>query len=192
MINSSIHKILVATGSLIWCTSFFGEGFDKQPYSTFGIVISPILTIIGIICWFRFYRETRGYYPKIKTLWDNTIGFGSTLTLRSDFIRSHMLEFWTFWILLWMGLVLLAGLTFSNSDAFETAKQYCQTNQEIPSKTGEIKYYGTFISGEISTEEQKGFADLSFTIVGTKGNFHVNSKLVKKNGFWNVEKYKIR
>ena len=101
-------------------------------------------------------------------------------------------NFWTFWILSWMGITLLAGLTFRSSDAFETAKQYCQTNQKILSKTGDIKYYGTFISGEISKKEEKGFADISFTIVGTKENFHVNSKLVEKDGLWKVENFKIQ
>ncbi|EJF10134.1 cytochrome c oxidase assembly factor Coa1 family protein [Pontibacter sp. BAB1700] len=192
MAKPIIHKALVTTGCLIWCASFFGEAFNAQPYSTVGIIVSPILTVTGVILWLLYYRNTRGYYPKLKTVRDNTYSYGGQFTLGFDFLIKHVLEFWTLCILFWMGLVLLMVLTFRRSDAFEAAKQYCQTNQEILSQTGEIKYFGVLVAGNLSTGGQGGKADLSFSIVGTKGNFSAISRLTKQNLVWTVEELELR
>jgi hypothetical protein len=192
MVNHTTHRILVTTGCLLWCASFFGEAFNGQPYSTVGIIVSPILTVIGVIYWFKYYRATRGHYPKFKTVWDNMAYVGGHFTLGFEFLFKHVLEFWTFCILFWMGLVLIMVLTFRRSDAFEATKQYCQNNQEILSQTGEIKYYGVLVGGNMSTGGQGGKADLSFTIVGAKGNYSANSKLTKQSGVWTVENLQLR
>lgn len=192
MVNHTTHRILVTTGCLLWCASFFGEAFNGQPYSTVGIIVSPILTVIGVIYWFKYYLATRGHYPKFKTVWDNTAYVGGHFTLGFEFLFKHVLEFWTFCILFWMGLVLIMVLTFRRSDAFEATKQYCQNNQEILSETGEIKYYGVLVGGNMSTGGQGGKADLSFTIVGTNGSFSANSKLTKQSGVWTVENLQLR
>ncbi len=91
-----------------------------------------------------------------------------------------------------MGLVLIMVLTFRRSDAFEATKNYCQANQEILSQTGEIKYYGVLVGGNMSTGGQDGKADLSFTIIGTNGNFSANSELKKQSGVWTVENLNLR
>lgn len=37
------NRAFIMIGSLIWIASFFGEVFGFQPFSTIGIIISPIL-----------------------------------------------------------------------------------------------------------------------------------------------------
>lgn len=192
MKKTKTHRTLITTGCLMWFVSFFGEAFKGQPYSTIGIIISPILTVIGIFYWFNYYYTTRGHYPRFKTVWDNTSFIGGKFTLSFDFLLKHLLKFWTFCTLFWMGLVLMMGLTLRRSDAFEATKQYCQNNQEILSQTGEIKYYGILVGGNISTGGQGDKADLSFTIVGTKGNFNANSILSNQSGVLRVEKLELR
>lgn len=191
--NPTIHRVLVTTGCLMWIASFFGEAFGGQPYSTIGTIISPPMTIIGVIFWFKYYRRTRGHYPRLKSVWDNMSYLGGKFFLGFDFMFSHILEFWTFCILFWMGLVLIMVLTFRNSDAFEATKKYCQSHQEILSQTGTIKYYGVLVGGSISTGgSQGGNADFSFTIVGANGNFNANSKLTKQGSEWVVENVELR
>ena len=188
MINHSVHRILVTSGCLIWCASYLGEVFKGQPYSTLGIIVSPILIILGIYFWFKNYRATRGHNPRLETVWDNTTFIGGYFTLKVDFLLSHIFEFWTLCIIIWMGLALIFVITFRCSDAFEVTKQYCQNNQNILSQTGEIKYYGVFVSGGISSFGQNGKASLLYTIVGKKGNYSAHSNLVKQSGIWSVEK----
>lgn len=193
MTNSRIYKDLITTGCLLWCFSFFGEIANKQPYSTIGIIISPIITIIGIYYWFQYYHETRGYYPPIlKKINENIVSVGGTNTLKTDFLLSHILEFWTVCILFWMAMVLIGITTFKHTDAFNATKQYCETNQEVLSETGQIKYYGSFLTGSITNSwDSNGEADFYFTIVGKKGNFHASSVLTKTNGVWKVDKLEI-
>jgi len=192
MVNMARHRVLVATGCLLWCGSFFGEAYQGQPYSTVGIIISPILTIIGVFYWFKYYRVTRGHFPKFKTIWENTANIGGKFTLNFDFLMKHVLEFWTFCILLWMGLVLIMLFSFRCSDAFEAIKDYCQTNKKVLSHTGEIKYFGVLVAGNMTSGGQGGKADFSFTIVGTKGNFIAKSRLTMESGIWTVENFKLK
>ena len=98
----------------------------------------------------------------------------------------HILETWTFTVVGWMGIFLIAFLTFGQSKAFKTAKEYCENDSKILEKTGEISYYGLFVAGSISTSGQSGESELSFTIVGEKGNFNANATLIKHNSNWEV------
>ncbi len=192
MTNPSTHKILITTGCLLWCAAFVGEAFNGQPYSTIGIIVSPVLTVVGVFYWFKYYRATRGHYPRFLTVWDNMHYIGGKFWMGFDFMLNHLLEFWTTCILLWMGLVLIMVMTFRRSDAFEATKQYCQSNQEILSQTGTIKYYGVLVGGSISTGGEWGKANLTFSIVGTNGNFSANSKLTKQGGVWTIENLQLQ
>ncbi len=194
--NPTIHKTLITTGCLMWCVSFFGEIYGAQPYSTFGIIISPILTIVGVLYWFKYYRATRRHYPKFKTVRDNIQRLpkaGYHYTLNFDFFLKHIPECLTFCILVVMGVFVIMFATFRNSGAFQATKQYCSTNQEILSQTGNIQYFGTLVRGRISLHGQGGgSANLSFNIVGTEKNKRADAKLTKENGVWTVENVKLQ
>lgn len=190
-INPGIHKSLIVTGCFLWCVSAIGEAFNGQPYSTIGIVISPILLGVGIFYWVRYYRASRGYYPKLRTVWDSVVylGYGK-YTLDSDFGLKHIPEILTFSLLLCMWPPLIGNLASRRSDAFNAVKQYCQTNTDVLSQTGKIKYYGVWIG--ISNSKQEGKTDVSFHIVGTKGNFSAKSVVAEMNGILTVEKLELQ
>lgn len=182
------HKPYILLGCLIWIASFFGEIIKLQPYSTIGISISPLLTFFGIFHWFKFYKTTRGHYPRFfralknayKKMKENPFaGMGFTF--------KHLLESWTFFIVCWMCMVLIMFLTFGQSSAFNASKEYCNNNSKIIEKTGKIEYYGILISGKISNDwNTGGSAELNFTIVGENGNFTANAELIKYNDIWEV------
>ena len=189
MTQPVIHKPLILTGCFIWITSFFGEGLGYQPYSTFGIVISPFLISIGIFYWFKFYKLTRGHYPKFWTtykvitskMYNNPFdGF--------VFMFKHILETWTLTIVFWILLSITIFIVFRQSDAFEVTKKYCEKDKEVLIKTGKIKYYGLLVSGSIATQGQSGEAKFSFIIIGEKGVLSAKSELTKSNDEWTVER----
>lgn len=191
--HSDNYSTLITTGCLLWVVAFFTEANGLQPYSTVAIFISPIITLVGIFFWLKHYRATRGHYPRLKTIASNTEHTGGGhFTLNSDFLFSHLLEFWTACMLFWMGMVLLMVLTFGRSDAFEATKKYCESTHEIVEQTGAVKYYGVLVAGNISSKDNSGNADLSFTIVGEKGNFKAKSILTKENGIWKVESVELK
>jgi len=187
----SNHRFLITVGCLIWCASFFGETAHGQPYSTYGIIISPIVTLSGIYLWFIYYKKTRGHYPRLRTVIRNTSFVGNSWTVKVGFLFKHILEFWTVTILFWMALVLLMVLTFGRSDALAASKRYCLSDKSILTKTGEIKGFGVLVGGTITTSNDNGNADLSFTVVAERGNFSANALLTKDNGIWTVDSLSV-
>ena len=180
------HRPYILIGCLIWIAAFFGEAYGLQPYSTIGMLVSPPITIFGVICWFKFYKRTRGHYPRfVECFFERFVNLKNPLA-GIAFLFKHVLEFWTFAIICWMALFLIIFLTLGQSDAFKTAKKYCENNTEIIEKTGEIKYYGLLVEGNISTNGTSGESDLSFTIVGKNGVFKVKADLIKYNEAWEV------
>lgn len=186
------YEILITIGCILWILSFFGEINSCQPYSTIGIVFSSLLTILGVFKWFKHYKYLRGHYPSFWKTWEKIFpeGLNDPFAMMR-FILNHILQFWTFSIMVWMMMVLLGYLTFGQSNPFQEAKKYCESNKSILSKTGNIMYYGVFVGGTISTQGESGTATLSFTIVGTKGNFVASSELIKDDGFWKIEKLSV-
>lgn len=187
------YKISITVGCLIWIASFLGEAFGNQPYSTVGIIVSPLILSYGLFYWFKAYRSTRGHYPKF---W--TIGKGVWTKMKSNpfagmpFLFKYVLEFWTFCIVFWMALVLVGYLTFGQSDAFQATKDYCKSDRTLLKKTGSIKYFGVLVGGTIATQGESGNASLSFTIVGSKGNFSATSEVSKEDGEWTVDNLNLQ
>lgn len=192
MPNSTIHKVLVTTGCLLWCVSFLGEALAYQPYSTVGLVLSPLLTVIGIVFWLKYYRATKGHNPDVFAAFDSIPHFGKNFMTGFQILSDNRLEFWTIIILVWMLLSAAIFLPFRSSDIFKATKEYCETNEAVLSRTGTIKYYGLLAGGDTSIGDEQGDADITFTIVGTKGNFSANSKLTMQNGKWTVDKLEFR
>lgn len=169
--------------------SFLGEAFSCQPFSTIGIIISPILTFVGMFFWVKFYKRNRGYYPNIGNIWSNISNRAGTFYIDSEYLANHFLEFITSWVLILMISVLASVLIFKQSDSFKATKKYCESEKYILAKTGKIKYYGVLVSGSIVVESKANF---SFTIVGMNGNFRANSKVIKNNGEWIVESVELQ
>jgi hypothetical protein len=170
-----------------------GEAFAFQPFSTIGILIAPVLIIEGIFLWFKFYKRSRGHYPRfiLTALRLFKESLRNPLAMM-EFMLKHLLEFWTFCIVFWVGMVILMFLTFRQSDAFEATKTYCENDGEIIDKTGEIYYYGVLVGGTMTTKfDGTGHAEMSFTIVGKKGNFTAKSFIERSDSYWEVSSVKI-
>ncbi len=186
------HRPYILIGSLIWIASFLGEAFKFQPYSTIGIIISPIITFWGVYHWFIFYKNTKGHYPKfIKTSTEKSRKMRDNPFYGIKFMFTHTQETWAFTIVIWMILTITIFLSFGQSNAFKAAKNYCQNNTEIIEKTGKIEYYGILIGGSLSTKGETGSSDFTFTIVAENGNFNANAKLIKSNYVWKVTELKV-
>ena len=187
------HKIFILIGCLTWIASFFSEEANLQPYSTIGMLISPIITIVGIILWFKYYKNTRGYYPKFfSKLGEIQEKMRKNPFAGIGFQFTYILEFWTFIILFWMGLVFIGYLSFGQSAAFKASKLYCETNKELIDKTGKIKYYGILMSASISTSGQSGSSTFSFTVIAEKGIFSGESELIKSDNKWIVQNLTLK
>lgn len=187
------HQLLIITGCILYIISFFLEIANYQPYSTAGLLLSPILTIIGLIYWLKFYKTTKGNYPNFFKKWKEYL---STMKLNPFngiiFLFKNVLSFWTLAIVFGMISTLVFNLIFKQSNAFRETQAYCKTNKEILLKTGKIKYFGIIVSGKIKEGEETGDAEFYFTIVGAKGNFSAKSELTKMEDKWTVDNVQLQ
>jgi hypothetical protein len=192
MTNRINHKPYIASGYIIWMASFFGEVSHMQPYSTIGLIISPVLTVFGVFHWFKYYKNTRVHSPQFFKLFKQMFSrMRSNPFAGIDYQFKYFFEFQTFIVLSFMGAVLLGFLALGQSKAFKLSKEYCKSDNEIIEKTGKIKYFSPLIAGHISLNGQCGSAEFSFTAVGEQGNFTIKSELTKSDGEWIANKIRL-
>lgn len=128
------------------------------------------LTSIGLIG--LLFKEIKSQNASIKETTLDKIGIGI-----SSFI-----------------FILFASVIFllNNSDACKASKKYIINSEEIKSEVGEINGFGTFLSGEFSTqtnsEGQKGNASFNLIIKGDKAYKSVTVIVLKEYGKdWEVQ-----
>ena len=68
-------------------------------------------------------------------------------------------------VLFVVGIGWFVFSTIGNSEAAETARTYLRTNEELKRDIGEVKDFGSFVTGNINTENQNGEATLEFESV---------------------------
>lgn len=95
-------------------------------------------------------------------------------------------------IILLVGIFVgaIAGITFysiSHSQAAETAKEFLKKNETLKKDIGEVKDFGTFITGSIKTRNNEGAAALSLKVIGEKKTVNADVILMYRDGSnWRV------
>lgn len=84
----------------------------------------------------------------------------------------------------------IVGITFytiGNSEAAQTAKEFLKKNETLKKDTGEVKDFGTFITGNIKTRNNDGIAALNLKVIGEKKTVSANVSLMYREGSsWRV------
>lgn len=179
------HQIGCTAGCLLWVLSFIGEDKGGQPFSTAGLLLAPVITLVGVYFWWDYYTTQKGHGPKLPSLTTLLLNY----TFRRHFIGKHILEYLTFCLLLWMIMTFVITSILSNSDAFVATQNYCESNREVLQKTGDIHYYGLLVFGDLP---DLASGHLHFTIVGSKGNFNAHATLVQLDNVWRVQKFDLK
>jgi len=167
--RSSNYSAFISIGALLWVFSFFGESFLLQPYSTYGIFVSPIILFIGIVMWF--------YYQKKKL---NLVTFNDLFSapLKLD----GLTKVWVVLIVWWILLFFVISFGFGNSEAIRVAKDYCIRSDKVIARAGKIQSFGLLLSGEGTRES----GHYTISVVGEKENFRVEVYLVRNSSGWEV------
>jgi hypothetical protein len=91
-------------------------------------------------------------------------------------------------IVIFVGAIV--GITFysiGNSEAAQTAKQFLKKNETLKKDIGEVKDFGTFITGNIKTRNNDGIAALNLKVIGDKKTVSTNVSLMYRDGSsWRV------
>lgn len=77
--------------------------------------------------------------------------------------------------------------TIGNSEAAETARTYLRNNQKLKSDIGEVKDFGSLVTGSIKKENSSGEATLNFKVIGEKRTVNATVDLsYRSNRDWRV------
>ena len=80
------------------------------------------------------------------------------------------------------GIVGFALYTVGNSDAAVTAKQFLRDNQRLKDDIGEVKDFGTIVTGSVNIHNSNGDATIGLKIFGERGTVHATVGLAYRDG----------
>jgi hypothetical protein len=79
-------------------------------------------------------------------------------------------------------IVGFAFYSIGNSQAATTAKNFLKNNQKLKQDIGEVKDFGTFVTGGINVNNDSGEATLHLKVFGEKATVNASVDLVYRNG----------
>ena len=94
----------------------------------------------------------------------------------------------TFLVLLFVvGIVGFAFYSISNSQAAVTAKDFLRHNEKLKGDIGEVKDFGSFITGSVNINNDSGEAVINVKVIGDRETVNATVHLLYTNGqAWRV------
>jgi hypothetical protein len=85
------------------------------------------------------------------------------------------------------GIAWFALRTIANSEAAETARTFLRNNETLKQDIGEVKDFGTFVTGNINVQNTDGEATLVLKVIGEKRTVYATVNLsYRNNRSWRV------
>ena len=85
------------------------------------------------------------------------------------------------------GIAFFVFHTIGSSDAANTARTYLRDNKTLQQDIGEVKDFGTFVTGNINVSNGDGAATLYLKVIGEKRNVNARVDLsYRNNRAWRV------
>lgn len=80
------------------------------------------------------------------------------------------------------GIIGVAFYSVGRSEAAETARSFLRTNERLKQDIGEVKEFGSFVTGSININNSSGNATINLKVVGERQTVNASVDLVYKNG----------
>ena len=85
------------------------------------------------------------------------------------------------------GIAWFAFHTIANSEAADTGRTFLRNNEILKQDIGEVKEFGSFVTGNINVQNTDGEATLNFKVVGEKRTVNATVSLsYRNNRSWRV------
>jgi hypothetical protein len=85
------------------------------------------------------------------------------------------------------GILWFTFRTIGNSQAADAARTYLRDNQKLKADIGEVKEFGSFVTGSINVRNQDGDATLSLKVYGERKTVNATVDLMYRNNrAWRV------
>jgi Cytochrome oxidase complex assembly protein 1 len=79
------------------------------------------------------------------------------------------------------GILFFTFRTIGNSQAADRARTYLRNNQKLKADIGEVKDFGSFVTGSINVRNQNGDATLSLKVIGERKTVNATVDLMYRN-----------
>jgi Cytochrome oxidase complex assembly protein 1 len=79
------------------------------------------------------------------------------------------------------GILYFTFRTIGHSQAADTARTYLRNNEKLKADIGEVKDFGSFVSGNINVRNQNGDATLSLKVYGEQKTVNATVDLMYRN-----------
>ena len=77
--------------------------------------------------------------------------------------------------------------TIGNSEAAETARTFLRSNEQLKQDIGEVKDFGSFVTGQINVQNANGEASLHIKVIGERKTVNATVDLsYRSNRNWRV------
>jgi Cytochrome oxidase complex assembly protein 1 len=80
------------------------------------------------------------------------------------------------------GIVGFALYSLGNSEAAVTAKDFLRKNDRLKQDIGEVKDFGSIVTGNINIDNNNGAASLNLKVIGEKKTVNASVQLMYRNG----------
>lgn len=82
-------------------------------------------------------------------------------------------------VALFAGVIVgVAFYTIGHSEAAVTAKNFLKQNEKLKQDIGEVKDFGTFITGSLNTQNGEGNATLYLKVIGARRNVNATVNMI--------------
>jgi hypothetical protein len=80
------------------------------------------------------------------------------------------------------GIIGITLYSVGNSEAANTAKNFLRSNERLKEVIGEVKDFGTFVTGNISVRNNNGEATLNLKVIGERRTVNATVDMIYRNG----------
>jgi len=80
------------------------------------------------------------------------------------------------------GIIGIAFYSIGNSEAAETARTFLRSNEKLKSDIGEIKEFGSIVTGSVNIDSGSGKATINLKVVGERKTVNASVELIYRNG----------
>jgi hypothetical protein len=85
------------------------------------------------------------------------------------------------------GIIGVAFYSISNSQAAQTAKDFLRNNEKLKNDIGEVKDFGSFVTGSVNITNDSGEAVVNLKAIGDRESVNATVHLLYTNGqAWRV------
>ena len=80
------------------------------------------------------------------------------------------------------GIVGIALYSIGNSEAAETARTFLRNNEQLKQDIGEVRDFGSFVTGNVNIQNNEGNATINLKVIGERKQVNASVDLIYRNG----------